>query len=85
MVGGVMTPLGLGSWNMNQPPPGLRFMTVATVPSEMRGPVGFAGAGTSPAFSSGAAWAMALARLASTTRAGGYRQPGVATTSIQNT
>src|SRR5437899_3170981 len=39
---------------MNQPPPGLRFMTVGTVPSAISGPVGLAGAGTSPAWAAGA-------------------------------
>jgi hypothetical protein len=60
-------------------------MTVGVVPSEMRTPVGFAGAGTSPMFLAEVASVVvvALAWALWTTVAGGNRQPGRATAQIQ--
>ena len=65
-------------------------MTVGTVPSEMSTPVGFAGAGTSPALADFApSPPVSFPRTAWTTRAGGMRHPRPpsdksATTKMQN-
>src|SRR5258706_10640281 len=85
VVGGVIAPVEEWSLKMNHPPPGWRFMTVVWVPSEMRTPVGFEGAGTSPTFLAGgpsAGVGVELACALLTTVAGGMRHPPTAVTTI---
>src|SRR5262245_54411535 len=60
-------------------------MTVGTVPSEMRTPVGFDGAGTSPMFLADAVSALfSLAWTLCTTDAGGIRHPSVGVAKMRN-